>query len=70
MSKKLGRCSRCKKQLLTLPHKVGGGQLCDECYPFIRSDSGRLIYRREPEAQQRPILSAIDTISKFLGDKK
>lgn len=31
-------CSRCKKQIVGVPHKLGGGVLCDECYPFAREN--------------------------------
>ena len=40
MSKKIS-CTRCKQLITGIPHKLGGGVLCDECYPFHRAENGK-----------------------------
>lgn len=46
MSKKLGRCSGCRQPLVAGHiHPMGGGRVCDDCYPYIRTETGGLMYK-------------------------
>jgi recombinational DNA repair protein (RecF pathway) len=48
MSKKLGKCSGCKQQLVVgHVHLMSGGRLCDDCYPYAKdAETGKLVYKR------------------------
>ena len=42
-------CSKCKKEIIGIPNKLGGGLLCDECYPFEKNKDGKLAFKEGRE---------------------
>ena len=41
-------CSRCKKEIIGIPNKLGGALLCNECYPFERVN-GKMEFKQGRE---------------------
>ena len=42
-------CSKCKQQIIGDIHKVHGLVLCNDCFPFIKGDDGKLTWKQGQE---------------------
>lgn len=42
-------CSKCKKPITSHINRLGGGLLCDDCYPFGKDSNGKVCFKERME---------------------